>query len=177
MRAEKTTATLRAELAAVTAEREALLARIEEVSGVTAAECPLSVPAALAALDKLDRMRPVVDAAVKLSHHHGAMVTLSDAVDDYLDSGGVVGPTRCLACDGDLPDCRCEILRTEGATAERARIVADGRRELDQHPGAHGWFAAWLDCIERGDHLSLSAPTSDQATLDAGTRTPKQPGE
>lgn len=45
-------------------ERESLMARIEEVSGVTAAECPLSAEAALAALDKLDRMRPVVEAAV-----------------------------------------------------------------------------------------------------------------
>ena len=57
-----TTAIARAE--AAEKERESLMARIEEVSGVTAAECPLSVEAALAALDKLDRMRPVVEAAV-----------------------------------------------------------------------------------------------------------------
>lgn len=52
--AARVIATLRADLARVTAER--------------------------------DRMQPVVEAAVKLSHHHGAMVTLSDAVDDYLDA-------------------------------------------------------------------------------------------
>lgn len=43
---------------------------------------------------------------------------------DGLDSGGAVESTRCRACDGDLPDCRCKSLRTEGATAERARVVA-----------------------------------------------------
>ena len=83
------TAALRADLAAAIAraeaaekERESLMARIEEVSGVTAAECPLSVEAALAALDKLDRMRPVVDAA--LLWHRGETQAEESRNDDGL---------------------------------------------------------------------------------------------
>ena len=86
---ERDAAIARAE--AAEKERESLMARIEEVSGVTAAECPLSVEAALAALDKLDRMRPVVEAAVRWAkvrfagvEHMAERQLLGAAVDDYL---------------------------------------------------------------------------------------------
>lgn len=41
-------------------------------------------------------------------------------------------PTRCRACDGDLPDCRCASLRTAGASTERERIIIEVTARRDR---------------------------------------------